>query len=337
MKKILKNLIVITLLCFILCSMGLNGIANEESWKLRLSHGLNPEHPYQIASEYFAQLVDEYTNGRVKIEIYPSGQLSPSEREMYESLQMGTLDMTCSTTSPLVNFDPSYAIFDMPFLFENKQHAYAVLDGEFGQQKLKSLENYGIVGLAFWECGFFGFINSGNPIKEPKDLVGRTIRCMETPITTTWIAALGANPVPMAWGEVFVAIQNGTVDGTILPICTVYFNKIYTVANNYSRLNVTYSPLPLTISKIKWDKLPKDIQDAMEKAAIEARDFMRAYTAYQEGKMIERMRKEGVNIVTYTEEEKKQWMKTMEEKAYPMLIPKYFTQEEINKVKNTKY
>ena len=293
-------------------------------WELKLCHGLAAEHPYQITSLEFARLIKEYTKGAVTIEVFPAGQLAGSEREMYEGLQMGMLDMTASTASALVPFDPSYAIFACPFLFRDRAHAYKVLDSEYGAAKLKSLEKYGIVGLAFWECGMFSPVYSGKPIKNPDDMKGRTIRTIETPITMAWVAALGANPVPMAWSEVFTAIQNRTVDGTLLPMTTIYFNKIYTVAKNISLIEVTYEPLPLTISKKVWDTMPDDIKALMIKAGVEARDFIRNLNAKFEEEKANVMRSEGTNVITYTPEEKKLWIDAIQQKAYPQLIPKFF-------------
>jgi tripartite ATP-independent transporter DctP family solute receptor len=305
----------------------------SDAWKLKLCHGLAPDHPYQLGSLEFGRLIEEYTDGKVTVEVFPNGQLAASEREMYEALQMGTLDMTASTASALVPFDPSFSIFDMPFLFRDKEHAYKVLDSDYGMKKLKSLEKFGIVGLAFWECGMFNPVYSGAVIKNPSDMKGRTIRTIETNITMTWVAALGANPVPMAWSEVFTAIQNKTVDGTLLPIPTIYFSKLYTVAQNVSMLGVTYQPLPLTISKKTWDTMPDDIKEKMYKAAVEARDYMRVINTKFEEEKVDVMKSEGANVIIYTPEEKQLWIEAMREKAYSQLIPKFFSQEEFDRIK----
>ncbi|GHS96700.1 ABC transporter substrate-binding protein [Synergistales bacterium] len=330
MKKALSILLILAVI-FALNQCAAS--AAEKTWNLKLCHGLAPDHPYQLGSLEFGRLIKEYTNGRVTVEVFPNGQLAASEREMYEALQMGTLDMTASTASALVPFDPSFSIFDMPFLFRDKQHAYKVLDSEYGTDKLKSLEKFGIVGLAFWECGMFNPVYSGPTIKTPGDMKGRTIRTIETNITMMWVAALGANPVPMAWSEVFTAIQNKTVDGTLLPIPTIYFSKLYTVAPNISMLGVTYQPLPLTISKKTWDTMPDDVKRQMYKAAVEARDYMRAINTKFEEEKVDVMKSEGANVIAYTPEEKQQWIDAMQEKAYPQLIPRFFSQEEFDGIK----
>lgn len=303
----------------------------EPEYRWRFHHGLATDHPYHIGATKFAELCSEMSDGRIQIDIFPNSQLG-SERETYEMLQMGTLDFAANTSSPLVNFDPSFAIFDMPFLFRDKQHAYDVLDGEIGDEKFESLEDYGMHGLAWWECGMFNLVYSGDPIRTPDDMKGRTLRTMETEITMTWVAATGANPVPMAWAEVFTAIQNGTVDGTILPYSTTYFNKIYTVAPNYTLLNVTYSPVPLVISKKTWDPLPDDIKAILEEAAIISRDYMREYSNSVEEEIRATMESEGVNIIELTEDERAQWVQVIQEEAYPKLIPSWFTQEEIDRI-----
>lgn len=307
-------------------------LAADVKYKWNLGHALAIDHPYQFASIRFAELCEKYSNGAIKIEIFPSAQLG-NERDMYESIQMGTLDFTPSTTSPLVNFDSSFNIFDMPFLFEDKAHAYRVLDGEIGQSKLDGLARFGMKGLAFWECGLFNFVYSGKEIKKPEDANGRTIRTMESQVTMTWIASLGANPVPMTWSEVFTSIQNGTVDGTILPITTTFYNKIYTVGKNYSILNLTYSPLPLVMSKKVWDPLPQDIKDIIQKAAIEARDYNREYTSSMEADALKTMAGEGTNIIAFTPEERQVWVDFITKNAYPKLVPSMFPQSEIDAIR----
>lgn len=305
----------------------------QYNWKL--GHGLAPDHPYHKTALEFARLCKEASNGAINIEVFPSAQLG-GEREMYESVQMGTLDFTASTTSPLVNFDPSFSIFDMPFLFDDKEHAYRVLDGEIGQKKLDNLEKFGMVGLTFWECGLFNFVYSGEPILKPDDLKGRTIRTMESKVTMSWVKSLGANPVPMAWSEVFTAIQNGTVDGTILPITTTYFNKIYTVGKNYSMLNLTYAPLPLTMSKKVWDPLPDNIKAIIKDAAVKAREYNREYTASVEEDALNKMKADGASIFTFTPEERQDWVNVITKEAYPQLIPSMFTQEEVDSIRALK-
>lgn len=305
--------------------------ADGPTYVWRFHHGLATDHPYHIGATKFAELCAEKSGGRIQIDIFPGSQLG-SERETYEMLQMGTLDFVSNTTSPLVNFDPSFAIFDMPFLFRDKQHAYSVLDGEIGDEKFESLENYGMHGLAWWECGMFNLVYSGDPIRVPDDMKGRTFRTMETEVTMSWVAATGANPVPMAWAEVFTALQNGTVDGTILPYTTTFFNKIYTVAPNYTLLNVTYSPVPLVISKQTWDPLPDDIKAILEEAAVESRDYMREYSNNVEAEIRQTMENEGVNLIDLTQEEMDQWVDTITEKAYPQLIPSWFSQDEVDRI-----
>ena len=178
---------------------------------LRASHSCAISHPYQLGLEKFAELVDEKTNGAVQIDIFHSAQLG-DERANIEDLQMGTLDIAVSSTGPLGNFVSDYLILDLPFLFTSYEHAHAVLDGEIGQNLMAKLDDIGIVGGAFWENGFREMTNSKHPINSVADCAGLKIRCMENQVHMDAFSALGMDPTPMAWSEVFTALQQGVID-----------------------------------------------------------------------------------------------------------------------------
>lgn len=350
----MKKLIVLTLLAGMILTMlagcgsrepnttpGVNeptetdsATTSDEVYTLVLATDAKDDHPYSISAFYFADLCKEYSDGRLIIDVKNNGVLSTSEREMFESLQLGNYDMCVATTSPLTNFDPSFAIFDMPFLFESKDHAYAALDGEFGQQKNEGLiETAGIRILGWWECGMFNFIYNGNPISKPEDLKGRTIRCMETTTTMTWLSAMGANPVPMAFGEVYTSLQQNTIDGTLLPYSTSYYQGIYEVTDHYSIMNITYCPLALAISEVSYQNLPSDLQEVIVKAGIESTEFNREYTAGVEDECLAGMNDGGCEVDYVTDENRALWVDAIQV-AYDQLIPSLFSQEEVDMVKS---
>ena len=183
----------------------------------KLGTTVNEQDSFQVAAEKFAELVQGRTNGAYVIEIYPNGTLG-GERDMLESMQMGTLDMGIITSGPFINFSEAMGVLDMPYLFANNEQAYAVLDGEIGRELLDTLEDSGLKGLAYAERGFRNLTNSAKPIEKAEDLAGLKIRIMENDVYTASFEALGVNATPMAWADALTALQQGTVQGQENPI-----------------------------------------------------------------------------------------------------------------------
>lgn len=278
----------------------------EAEFVLKAGHTVAQEHPYQYGLEYMNDLLVERTNGKVRLEIYPSAQLG-GERELFEGAQLGTVDLALGATAPLANFDQSFLVFDLPYLFESREHAYACLDGDFGQSKFALLEDKGMIGLSYWEAGFFPISTSKGIMEKPEDAAGLNIRVMENEIFMAWITAMGSNPVPMAFSEVFTAVQNGTVDGASVSISSTYSSKLHTVAPYVSCVDAIYSPLPLVCSKKTWDKLPEEYQKILKECAVEAGQYEREYLTNAEADYIEKMIEDGATVRIYTLEEKKVW------------------------------
>ena len=189
-----------------------------ETVVLKLGHGAQPTHPLQLTSERFAAEVKEKTQGRVEIQVYPNIQLG-EERAMVEGLQLGTVDFVITSTGPTVSFVPETGVIDLPFLFTSSDHAYKVLDGEIGQSLLAKFEPKGIIGLSFMENGWRS-ISANKKIVVPADLKGLKVRTMQNKVHMSAFSALGASPLPMAWGEVYTSLQQGVINGA-QPFSTV--------------------------------------------------------------------------------------------------------------------
>lgn len=225
--------------------------------------------PYTIGSEAFKRLAESKTGGKVKIELFPAGQLG-GERDMIEGLQVGTLDGGLLTNAYLAGFEAKLQVFDLPFLFKDAAQAHAVMDGPVGQELLNALSARGIKALAFAEGGFRHMINNVRPIRTPADSKGIKFRSMESPIYIGMFRAIGANPSPIAWPETFTAVQQKAVDGLEIPIPVIHQNKYYEVTRYLSLTSHTYSPLVFCISAKKWEAFPADVQKALAEAAKEA-------------------------------------------------------------------
>lgn len=271
------------------------GEATEATYVFKVGHVQPVEHPYHTGMEYMNQLLQERTNGQISLDIYPSSQLG-AERELVESVQMNTVEIAL-VTSPLANFDTSWYLFDIPSIFYTKEHAYEFMDGEYGQAMLDGLADINIKGISFWETGFFNIFNNVTSIETPQDLNGLTMRVMENDAYITYFSELGANPVPMAYSEVFTGIQNGTVNGSLIPIAAIYTNQFYTVAPYITRSQNWYCPVTFIMSMDAWNSLTPELQEIFQECANEARDWMRQELTDSEEEQIAAMEAEGCTVI----------------------------------------
>ena len=298
---------------------------------LRASHSCANTHPYQLGLERFAELVKEKTNGAVEIDIFHSAQLG-DERANIEDLQMGTLDIAVSSTGPLGNFVEDFLILDLPFLFTSYDHAHAVLDGEIGQNLLAKLDNVGIVGGAFWENGFREMTNSKHPINSVADCAGLKLRCMENQVHMDAFSALGMDPTPMAWSEVFTSLQQKVIDGQENPIAVIYSNAVYEAQDYMAITNHVYSPSVILFSKAVFDKLDPAYQTALMEAAAEAADYERSCCEDNEVAQISEMEEKGLQVTYPDVTEFQAAMAPVYEKYAPQ-----FGQENIDAIVNYQY
>ncbi|QOR67237.1 TRAP transporter substrate-binding protein [Cytobacillus suaedae] len=296
MKKFLALLLTVFMVFALAACGGGNEGANEgnnegegtadtgEVKTIRAGIGLNDAHPQYKGLLKFKEIVEEKTEGQIVVETYHSGQLG-DDRTMTEALQLGTQEVVIPSTAPLANFVPEFSVFDFPFLFPSEEVADKVLDGEVGQKFLDKLEPQNLVGLAYWENGFRQVSNSKKPVATAADFKGLKLRTMENDLHLEAFRALGANPTPMAFTELFTAMQQGTVDGQENPFATIYLSKFYEVQDHVSNTNHIYSPFVFLMSKSFFDGLNDEqkqiVQDAAKEAGIYERQLNReANTQY---------------------------------------------------------
>jgi len=225
-----------------------------------------PTDPYAIAARQFAEALEKEAPGQFKVEYYPNRQLG-DEKEMLEGLSFGTLHMGIITNAPIASIEPAFQINDMPFLYSDEAKAHEMLDGPMGVALMEKLKAKNIIGFGFAEGGFRQMINNVRPILMPKDVEGIKWRVMQNPVYIGMFRALGGNAVPMAWGEVFTAVQQGTVDGLEIPIAVIQNNGYYEVTKYLSLTNHTYSALGVLMAEKTWKKLSDAQKEAVKKAA----------------------------------------------------------------------
>lgn len=263
---------------------------------IKLGTTVNEQDSFQVAALKFGELVKERTNGAYVVEVYPNAALG-DERTMLEGMQMGTMDMGIITSGPFVNFVPEFGVLDLPFIFINNEHAYAVLDGDLGQSILAKLEGVGIKGLAYAERGFRNLTNSVRPVKSAADIKGLKIRVMENEVYTNTFKALGVNAVPMAWTETLTALQQGTIEGQENPVNVIHAFKLWESQKYVTMTRHAYAAAIFTMSKRLFDKLPTDVQKVMQDSAQEAAVYERVWVADNEARQMADLKKNGMEII----------------------------------------
>lgn len=252
---------------------------------------------YGVGVTTFGDEIFKRTNGRYKLQYFPSGALG-GEREMLEAVQLGTQDMIITSTGPVGNFVPETRIVDIPYLFRDYDHARKVLDGPIGQEILTKFPAKGLVAISWMENGFRHITNSKRAVKSPDDVKGLKIRTMENKVHMEAFKAMGALPTPMNMNEVFTALQTGTVDGQENPIPVILANKLYTVQKYLTLDSHVYSPAILIINKGLWDKISDADKAAFKEAAKIALVANRKKVNDDEANGLDVMRKAGTEIVT---------------------------------------
>ena len=278
----------------------LAGMGATSAWAqtqtLRLAHGLNDKHPVHLAMVRFAELAKQKSNGELDVKVFPNGTLG-QERETLEQVQNGILEMTKASASPLETFAPEYKVFNLPFVFRSKDHFYKVLDGKVGETILNASKSRGFIGLTFYDSGARSFY-AKKPINTPDDLKGMKIRVQQSPTTIKMIQALGASPTPMAWGEVYSALQAGVVDGAENNVTALTTGRHGEVSKFFSQTEHQMVPDVLVISTAKWDSLKKPLQDALRSAAHESFVYQRGLWAEAEKTEAVAAEKMGVKFST---------------------------------------
>ena len=243
-----------------------SGTYDEPEFKLQLGHSDTTTNLIHISLENFADYVYEQSNGRVEITIYAAEQLG-SNAEMAEAVQMGSLDAMMMPQGQEAVYAPKLNALGLPFLFPSYDAVYEVLDGEIGEEMVADLADSNMIQLAYWENGLRQVTNSRNPINTPADMSGLKIRTPEDSMTIAIFEALGAAPSPLAFSELYLALQQKTFDGQENPIANIHANNFQDVQQYLAMLNHKYECKNMVFSLSTWNKLPTDVQDLLMEAA----------------------------------------------------------------------
>ncbi|UAY77540.1 TRAP transporter substrate-binding protein [Pasteurella canis] len=283
-------------LAVLMASMAVFAGSASAATTLRFGYEAPRSDTQHEAAKKFNDLLKEKTKGEIKLTLFPDSTLGNAQT-MISAVRGGTIDLEMSGSPNFSGLVPKLNVIDIPFIFQNREHAYAVLDGDIGQGLLKELETQGLKGLAFWEVGFRSFTNSKHPVKTPDDIKGLKVRTNQNPMYIQAFSILGANPVPMPLSELYTALETRAVDAQEHPVGIVWSAKLYEVQKYLSLTNHGYTPLIVVMNKAKFDALSPALQTALVEAAQEAGAYQRQLNLENEKGIIEKMQKAGIEVI----------------------------------------
>ena len=256
-------------------------------------------HPAVAGMKKFTEIVTAKSGGKIKVNLFYNGTLG-SDQAVVSAMKGGTIEMSVMNSGILASEAKELAIFDFPFLFANEKESDAIVDGPVGKKMHALLEQKGLVGLAYWELGYRQMTNSKRPLNKVEDIAGLKLRVIPNPINVAWVKALGANPTPLPFPEVYGAMEQGAIDGQENPISVIAANKFWEVQKNVALTNHQYNPQSVIFSKKVWDTLTatekKIIDDAADEAAIFQRKESRAAVASN----LELLKKNGMAVTQFS-------------------------------------
>ena len=319
-KSIAKTLLPAALATLSILAAHASWAADIQKRNLKMPIVNTITHPQGVGAKKFADLVQEKSDGKIKIKIFAGGTLG-GEVEIASMMQGGTIDISMMAPAQLVGNFKEFLILDFPFVFENEKEADFVLDGPLGQKLLDQMPAQNLVGLVYMEQGFRSITNSKHPVTKLEDIQGLKLRTIQNPLYLDLLNALGANAVPMPFTELYTALETKTVDGEENPYLTVEASKLYEVQKYFSATKHIYNSQLLLVSKKLWDSLSADEKKLFQDAAVEARDYQRKVAREMNQKSREFLIKQGMEINDIAPEE----IARMREKVQPV-IAKYTEQ-----------
>lgn len=282
----------------------------------------------------FKEIVEKESNGSIKVQVFPDGQLG-GDRAVFEGLKMNSIQGTTMSSGPIASFVKEFEVLDFPYLFEDEETAYRVLDGEIGTELLKKLDSQGIVGLNYWENGFRQLTNNKHEVKSIKDVKGLKIRTLENELHVDLWKSLGVNPSPMPYTELFTALEQGVVDGQENPAGNITTGNFYEVQKYVTKTDHIYNASVFMISDKFMQTLSDEEKEIVTKAAEEARDYQRELNQKESEEAFAALEKEGMKVTELSEEARKGFENKAKEiySKYTEKVGKELVDEIMNEVK----
>jgi len=260
----------------------------------------NPKgHPLVMGMEKFAEVVAAKSAGKIKVNLFPGGVLG-SDQANVSAVQGGTLEMAVMNTGILASVAKELAVFDFPFLFANEKESDAICDGPVGRRLHAKLEEKGIVGLSYWELGYRQMTNSKRPLTKVEDIEGLKLRVIPNPINVAWVKALGANPTPLPFPEVYGALEQKAIDGQENPVAVIAANKFWEVQKFIALTNHQYNPQTVLFSKKLWDSMSATERKIVDDSADEAAKTQRQLSREAVAANVELLKKNGMTVTQFS-------------------------------------
>lgn len=276
--------------------------AQAQVTKLTLGHGAAPDNPRHQAAVKFAEVVKAKSAGRIEVQVAPSAQLG-DDAAMVTAVRTGALDMTANSQGAVSVAVPEYAAFGMPFMFSTPDQAFKLLDGPLGQELAKKTAEKGMVVLGYWDNGIRHMTNSKHPIAKVEDMKGLKMRTPPDAVLVDIMQALGAQAQQIKFAELYVALQQGVVDGQENPLVNFHASKLYEVQKHLALTSHIFQMTPFLMSKRSWDRLPEADRKVLQEAAAEATQLQRKLSADADAKLLDELKAKGVQVTTVNKAE----------------------------------
>jgi tripartite ATP-independent transporter DctP family solute receptor len=283
-------------------SAGLAFTASAET-VIKVGHGAAESFHMHRALLHFEELVEAGSNGEIDVQIFPSSQMGP-DREMIEGVQTGVLEMAIPPSSFFAGWDPAFAVIELPYMYASKDIAFDVLEGEAGDGMIARVEDQGLVGLGWLELGVRNVTNNVRPIATPADLEGVKLRTMQVPAHVATFQALGANPTPMNFGEVYSALQQGVIDGQENPLAIITSQRFYEVQKYLSTTGHVFAVYMPVISQPFFDSLSAEHQQLVRDSMAAARVHQAELVSAEDASQLDEIRASGVEVLELTAEQR---------------------------------
>ena len=317
-------------LCLLAAPVGDAEAAKKITLKAAHNGNLQPDDAQNMGFDIFKKMVEEKSKGEIQVQLYPAAQLGDA-RTIVEGVQMGTIELGDVENGPMGRFVPEAMMWDLPYIFRDIKHVHAVLDGPLGKEVQELYLKVGIRHLGYNDGGFRNFTNSKRPIKSAADMSGLKIRVMESEVMISTINAFGASAIPMAFGELYSALQQGVVDGQENPMNLIESQRFYEVQKYLSQTEHFYYPRQYIISEKFWKKLSPEHQKIVAEAAKAGCAQQRTRIAQQNDEMLQQLIKLGMETTLAKDIDKESFAKLAREKVYPKFYAKIGGTEERGK------
>jgi tripartite ATP-independent transporter DctP family solute receptor len=271
------------------------GLAQAQTKTIKFVNQNAKGHPIVLGMEKFAEIVDAKSGGKLKVQVFPGGALG-SDQANVSAMQGGSIEMASMNSGIFASLVKDFAIYDFPFLFANPAEADAVVDGSFGKSLHAKLEEKGLVGLGYYELGFRHITNSKRPITKVEDIAGLKLRVIPNPINIDWVSALGANPTPLPFPELYAALEQKAVDGQENPVATINGAKLYEVQKHLALTYHQYNPQSIVVSKKFWDGLSADEKKLIQDAVNESIKYQREQSRSMANSLLATLKQNGMQV-----------------------------------------